>query len=247
MIYDKLPIVLLSTIAAEKEGSTNSVIARFILNNTDTVQNMGIKDIADMCHVGTASISRFCKEIGLEGFAELRELLAAHSDNAENSPEDYLTRVTESLRCCDDSMEKALLEELCRDISSYQKISAFGHLKAETAAICFQADMQSLGKEVYTNISFSEQINHIQSSGKDELIIIFSYTGTYFDGCGVQLSWAKGSRPKIWVIRGGNNKLPPFVSKSISFSSDAALEGHPYQLIYAEGKLFRQYCESYRK
>ena len=46
MIYDKLPIVFLSTLVSEKNGSTNSQIAAYILNHLEEVQNLGIKEIA---------------------------------------------------------------------------------------------------------------------------------------------------------------------------------------------------------
>ena len=70
MIYDKLPIVFLSTLVSEKNGSTNSQIAAYILNHLEEVQNLGIKEIAKECNVAVSSISRFCKEVGLRDFAE---------------------------------------------------------------------------------------------------------------------------------------------------------------------------------
>ena len=75
MIYSKLPVVFLSTIASERNGSTNCMIASYILDHLNEVQNMGIRDIAEKCHVAMSSISRFCKEIGLRDYAELKELL----------------------------------------------------------------------------------------------------------------------------------------------------------------------------
>ena len=46
MIYGKLPVVFLSTIASEKNGSTNCVIATYILEHLDEMQDIGIKEIA---------------------------------------------------------------------------------------------------------------------------------------------------------------------------------------------------------
>ena len=83
MIYGKLPVVFLSVIASEKSGSTNSIIADYILNHMDEVRDLGIKEIAERCHVGTGSVSRFCKDIGLRDFVELRELLNTAGDNFE--------------------------------------------------------------------------------------------------------------------------------------------------------------------
>ena len=63
MIYGKLPVVFLSTIASEKNGSTNCVIATYILEHLDEMQDIGIKEIAKKFNVAVSSISRFCKEI----------------------------------------------------------------------------------------------------------------------------------------------------------------------------------------
>ena len=81
MIYGKLPVVFLSVIASEKSGSTNSSIASYILEHMDEVKDTGIKELARRCHVGTGSVSRFCRDIGLRDFVELRELLQSTDEN----------------------------------------------------------------------------------------------------------------------------------------------------------------------
>ena len=42
MIYDKLPIVFLSTIASEKKDSTNSQIASYILDHLDESSQLSL-------------------------------------------------------------------------------------------------------------------------------------------------------------------------------------------------------------
>ena len=59
MIYDKLPVVFLSALAAEKKDSTNKIIAEYILAHQDEIQDLSIKELASLCHVGTGSLSRF--------------------------------------------------------------------------------------------------------------------------------------------------------------------------------------------
>ncbi len=81
MLYDKLPIVFLSTLASEKKDSTNSQIASYLLNHLEEIKDIGIQDMAKECHVAMSSISRFCKEIGLHDFNELRELLVSTNMN----------------------------------------------------------------------------------------------------------------------------------------------------------------------
>ena len=75
MIYGKLPVVFLSTIASEKKDNTNSQIAAYLLDHLEESRSMGIRDLAEACSVSVSSLSRFCREIGLRDFAELKELL----------------------------------------------------------------------------------------------------------------------------------------------------------------------------
>ena len=83
MLCGKLPIVFLSTLASEKKDSTNSQIATYLLNHLDDIKDIGIQEMAKECSVAMSSISRFCKEIGLNDFNELRELLISTKMNFE--------------------------------------------------------------------------------------------------------------------------------------------------------------------
>ena len=42
MIYEKLPVVLLSELATEKSDSTNHVIADYVLTHQEIIKEMGI-------------------------------------------------------------------------------------------------------------------------------------------------------------------------------------------------------------
>lgn len=75
MIYGKLPVVFLSVLESERPDSTNRVIASYILDHLDEVKDIGIQEFASDCNVSISSISRFCRQIGLENFAELKMML----------------------------------------------------------------------------------------------------------------------------------------------------------------------------
>lgn len=190
MIYDKLPIVFLSTIVSEKNGSTNCVIATYILDHLEDMQNIGIKDIAKKCNVAVSSISRFCKEIGLKDFVELKELLLSTNLYFEEQSkslslygriEDYGNKIAESIQMVKNTIDVHQLIKLCDDIKKYKRIGIFGLLKAGAVVINLQVDLLMLGKQVYTNISYTQQMQYILTADKNDLIIIFSYTGSYFD------------------------------------------------------------------
>ncbi len=73
MLYGKIPVALLSAMASEKNHSTNSVIAAYMLTHREQLPHMKIQQLAAVCHVSVSSVSRFCREIGLQDFSELHE------------------------------------------------------------------------------------------------------------------------------------------------------------------------------
>lgn len=251
MIYDKLPIVFLSTLASEKKDTTNSQIATYILAHLEQMQNMGIKEMAQECNVAISSISRFCKEIGLRDFAELKELLLSttkHFDqesqalSKQQRLDDYTNKVSACLKMVASSVDMDAIISLCKDIKKYQRVAIFGLLKAGAVAISLQTDLLMLGKQSYTNISYLQQVEYIQQANEDDLIIIFSYTGSYFDYQDLRSLKKKLTAPKIWFICSSQEKYPEFVDGLITFKSYQDLNSHPYQLQLIAGMIGQEYA-----
>jgi len=250
MIYDKLPIVFLSTIVSEKNGSTNCVIATYILEHIEDMQNMGIKDIAKKCNVAVSSISRFCKEVGLKDFVELKELLLSTNLYFEEQSkslslheriEDYGNKIAESIQMVKNTIDRQQLIKLCDDINKYKRIGVFGLLKAGSVVINLQVDLLMLGKQVYTNISYTQQMQYILTADKNDLIIIFSYTGSYFDYQDLRALKKKLNAPKIWMISSNKKNYPSFVDEIISFESLQDQSSHPYQLQFIASLIAQEY------
>ncbi len=250
MIYDKFPVVFLSAYLREKEGSTNAVIAKYLLENYRSLSGIGIKRLADECHVGIGSVSRFCKDIGLSDFAELKELIESTSSGPPaDLPRDPQERVSlwtdsvvRSLCMVRDSVDMKQVEKLCRDIESYEKISAFGMLKGQAAAADLQVDLMMQGKHIFSAVAYVDQLDHILSAGPDELIIIFSYTGSYFEYRKLRAEEKKLYRPKIWMVCGTEKKMPPYIREKITFASDLSRTSHPFQLEAAASIIAETYA-----
>lgn len=250
MIYGKLPVVLLNTMASEKNDSTNGCIASYILENINDVKNMGIKELATHCHVAMSSISRFCKDIGLEDYSELKEMLAENQfyferqslkETFDERLQDYQGHIVESLSMVQSSIDYQQILKLCHDLLSYKKVSVFGLLKAQSAAIHFQSDLLMLGKKIDTKMAYSQQLDYMMNASQDDLIIIFSYTGSYFDYPDIRKYQKKLYTPQIWMISSGDN-LPDFVDETIHFSSLQNQAGHPYQLQFISSIIAQEYA-----
>lgn len=237
MLCGKLPIVFLSTLASEKKDSTNSQIATYLLNHLDDIKNIGIQEMAKECSVAMSSISRFCKEIGLNDFNELRELLIStkmnfeqysSSSKAKDRLEEYSLKVKESITMVEKSIDMQQIDALCKEIQKYQQVGIFGLLM--------------LGKQTYSHISYKQQLQYISSTNEDDLLIIFSYTGCYFDYTDIRTLKNKLKKPQIWLISSKKESYPDFIDHVITFDSKQDQNSHPYQLQFIASLIAQEYA-----
>ena len=241
MIYGKLPVTFLSAIASEKNGSTNSAIAAFILEHLDEVKGMNITELAEVCHVSASTISRFCKETGFDSYAELREILETAQLTTETLREDPFDGIIQSLEMVKRSLDMRKVRQLCKEISKYKRVAAFGLLKAEAAAVDLQCDLLMQGKQIFTNVSYPQQMEYVLSAGPEDLILIFSYTGAYFEYQDLRGLTEKLKAPRIWMIAGEKKEYPSFINETILFESAHSQIGHPYQLQAVASVIAQEY------
>jgi DNA-binding MurR/RpiR family transcriptional regulator len=250
MIYNKLPVALLSLLATEDAESTNARIASYLLEHAHEASDLSIKGLAAACHVGAGTVSRFARDAGFEGFAELREAFAEVGNGFERVPGNSAHDRTKSLaRAAGSSLAKAAatvdhaaLGRLVADLHVYAKVGVYGLLKAQAAALDLQVDLLSLGKLADTCVSVSDQARRIRESSSDKLIVVFSYTGEYFDAVEVGDAMRRPDRPKVWMVCGDVRQPPSFVSDRVTFASDHGRLGHPYSLEFVAGLIAQEYA-----
>ena len=238
MLYGKLPIVFLSTLASEKKDSTNSQIVTYLLNHLDDIKDIGIQEMAKECSVAMSSISRFCKEIGLNDFNELRELLIttnmtfeqySTSSKAKDRLKEYSSKVKESITMVEKSIDIQQIDALCKEIQKYEQVGIFGLLKAGAVAFNLQSDLLMLGKQTYSNISYKQQLQYISSADENDLLIIFSYTGSYFDYPDIRTLKNQLKKPQISLISSKQESYPELIDHVITFDSKQDQNSHQYQ------------------
>ena len=69
---------------------------------------------------------------------------------------------------------------LCHKLHDTPRVAVFALLKAQAATLCLQSDLWMLGRPVYSHISFQQQQEYLNSCPPDSLLVVFSYTGSYF-------------------------------------------------------------------
>lgn len=246
MLYDKLPVVFLTHLASQKQDATNSQIANYLLNHLNDVKSLGIKDIADECHVAVSSISRFCKEIGLRDFNELREMIASTHLSFNSSYENinqYTSAICHRLNMLAEHLNLHQIHQLCVDLKQYENVAIFGLLKAGAVCLNLQTDLLMLGKRTYTTISYKQQIEYIKQATNKHLILIFSYTGTYFEYHDLRALHQQLKKAIIWFISSEEKNNLDFVDETIYFPSYQDELGHPYQLQLIAGIIGQEYAQ----
>lgn len=263
MIYNKLVVSLLSALAIERQSTTNSVIARYLVTHASDLDDITIRGVASACNVGTGSVSRFCREVGFDGFDELRRAIVetdhsfelANNDtvgtghNSTDAKDSFLLRadrhaelVAKSLVLAARSVDQRALRLLVNDIGSYQKVFVCGMLKAQAAAVDLQVDLLMQGKFAQTNVSYAEQLEHIATAQHDELVVVFSYTGDYFFSRDLSSALSRLSRPRIWVVAGDKRQQPDYVYGCLLFESQQGQLSHPFQLEMISALIAQEYA-----
>ncbi len=252
-----MPIYLLSTIASQKDDSTNCQIASYILENLESVKRMTIVELAQGCYVSNSSISRFCKDIGLHDFVELKDLLRSselsyrllsQKETTKERSEEFVSMIQDGIKTMVESLDYAVFDRLAEDLMKYPRIAAFGLLKAESAAMNFQHDMLMLGKIVTTKVSFSQQKEFMKKADENDCIVIFSYGGYYFTNYD-RLSFSKGQKPKIYMITTNeNNQVNGYVDEIIQFNASTPyLAANPYLMQVIEGIVVQNLAYAYKQ
>lgn len=254
MIYDRLSVDLLGLLTTEEADATNAQVARYVLSHVRELGDLSVKELATACHVGTGSVSRFARAAGFEDFAELRAAFAEASHefecleakNPKDRAHDLATRVSAAVKQTATTIDLAALTRLVDDLACYEKVHAFGLLKAQAAALDLQVDLLMQGKYISTCASPAEQLERIARAKVDELVVVFSYTGSFFEARDLRQSLARLDRPKVWVVCGDVRPLPTFVADRLLFQSDHSRFGHPYQLEYVANLIAQEFAARQR-
>ena len=254
MNWDRLVIILHSELVSSADDTVNCQIASHILSNIREVRQCNIEEMASHCHVSISSISRFCRGIGLESFRELQEIMGDATFDFDLSSQQPTTRdrslelaasVIDSLDLVSRSVDYDSIDQLVFDIRRYERVAIFGLLKAETAAMNLQSDLLVLGKKAFTKVAYKRQVEYLKGATDQDLVIIFSYKGTYFQHQ-PQPPLGKGAgKPKVYFITSGQDPRPyAYFDHVIRFESQQDYASHPFQLQFIANLISQSYAFS---
>lgn len=254
MSYFKLPMVFLSEMVSGKADSTNEYIASWLIQNKSDLRNLSIRELASKMNTSASSISRFCRDIGLHDYNELKDLSERNDTQfkkycsdlpPDEQKNDITSKVISCLELVRDSVDMDKVVRLANDILCYDRVAVFGVGKAEGVAMNLQIDLIAQGKYVVTKLPFAEQTDYLECTNESDLIIIFSFQGVYFEyGFPERILKSGKNKPKIYFITSDSNAASSkLYDEVIWFQSDRKYTSHPYQMQLIADLISQQYAD----
>ena len=181
-------------------------VADYVLAQYDQVQFMSITQLADECDVADATISRFCRSLGLKGFNAFKLEMAQHTapTRARTSPhegaDNVMGRSHEVGRLAHEAVDQTLellkphqVEKAVTLIEKAQRIMCFGSgssmILAQECANLFS----TVTGKFFAVADAHTQLSTLATMGKDDIIFLFSYSGATTGGISIlELAKSRG-------------------------------------------------------
>lgn len=185
---------MFETISSQYFGltATEKKVADFVLTHRDTAQYLSIKELAAQCGVADATISRFCRRLGLSGYNAFRLELAkasltapGHETEEEPGLSDEVAalcrrQLHESLACLDQMAQSIDPDQIRRAADAIQnagRVSCMGRgecmVQAEEAWTLFSTISS---KFVFVPDPYL-QLANIALMGPGDVILFFACVG----------------------------------------------------------------------
>ena len=189
--------------------------------------------------------------IPLAPYEDIEEIIQKAQKGGVCYPQDFLKiiqilkNVLEIQNYLENDIEKQI-NILVQEISSYQKIAAFGYMQSESVACNLQFDLQTSGKLIFSCFNIKDQADYITDADENNLIIIFSESGTYFDRIFPRAKPFKSNKkkPKICMITSDQSIEYPFIDFYIRYNSKGGYASHPYPLQLISDLICIKYSET---
>lgn len=179
------------------ETDTNYYIALFMANNFYRIPDMRISELAEECFVSPATISRFCRALGYENFAHLKqECNSFHSNNKKfnnlinidlecmacnpkEATKEFSNQIIDSMTKLSDELDWNVLDQVLHLIHDHDEVAFFGTQFSTSAAILLQTDLLMLEKFTIAYMDTERQLECAKNMTKDSVAIIISLNGNY--------------------------------------------------------------------
>lgn len=201
---------LLAILNTNDESDTDFVIAKYILNNLNTMADTSIYKVAEDCFVSRSSVQRFIANIGYDSFTQMKQSIAevvAHEgallDYTDHS--EYTNYLLESIRSMSEDIAEAASGDSFRKLlDMFAKADNIVILTAEDSAhACrlLQQQLLAFGKLIRIVTSAAKDLSLLNSLTENDLLMVCSITGNFALAANDQLPGIKAKKCLITLNR----------------------------------------------
>ena len=198
-ILDRIHASYYQLSAAERKA------ADYVLVHHDQVQFMSITQLAEECGIAEATVSRFCRSLKLKGFNAFKIELAKHSvslsTRGQTLPDDTLGgRTQEVARLAVDAVNHTVemvdQKQVLRAVELFEQaphVMCIGSGGSMILASAFANLFAMADPKFYAVADSHTQISSAATMGKEDIIVLLSYSGATTGGIQVlELAKSRG-------------------------------------------------------
>lgn len=200
------------------EADTNYNIAWYMAHNFSKVATMGISQLAKECYVSPATISRFCRTIGYENYAHIKqECFSFASDskkfnNLINVPlkmmkekprectKYYSNQICKAISQLTSNLDWNIIDRVLQAIHDSDSVAFFGTQFSHSAALHFQTDLLMLEKFTIAYMETARQIDCAKSLNQNSVAIIVTVNGYYVNSNPKIMQYLKKAKCKVVLL-----------------------------------------------
>lgn len=170
-------------ISSSKDGDIKSVIGKFILNNVDFIKENNVAGVAKKCNVSPSTIIRFCQELNISGFNELKYIFKKNNDfidvnQNQNSFSDKYLKIKNDATNYINSNFTNLAQDLTPYMQKNRNIYIFCFNIAYFATKPFIQRMRKNNYNIFLEGDLSAIQSYIDNVKEEDLVIFISLSGT---------------------------------------------------------------------
>ena len=185
---------LMSYVSTTPQQDANYDIALAMLTHYGKLKNLSLAEIADLCYVSKASISRFCRFMGFDGFRELHDCLlqdfSIRTDysrtfydklcaDPQAALQDYSEEVIRNIRVTTAPENTERLAEMAVALANSGRIAFFSHHFLWDIGRHLQSKMIRMDRYVELYLDYTQQLACARSLQKNDLAIVCTVGGSY--------------------------------------------------------------------
>ena len=185
---------LLNYVSTAPVHDMNYEIAVGMIQNYSKLYKKSCEEVAEICFVSKASVSRFCKFIGFNNYKEFQEALSFHYEMDSQYSKNFKTMLKADKQQAMELHRDALVSNIYSTLSEEmlaqmgdiagilyesENIAYFSHHFLWNVGRFFQSKMMLMNKYVQQFMYYDDQMECASSLSSRDAVIICSVQGTY--------------------------------------------------------------------